>query len=496
MVVVIALLLAAVPFVDAFWARDLGALARELVEDRSTGEERMLFEDLLALATCAPLPKLAQPSPLRELVRAEELRRAAHGTVWSDLLRKNFFRRQPANPDLRTGLRWPDEAERWPGETLLVAEPPWKCAGVKLGAGPLALLTPQLLRSLPPEPAARATYERAVLRYRQGALEGIAEVDPSLLSPELRPALAFLRLESGLDAPEGWIALARSWPGPAVIMRAAQQLAVTQRHAELVELTALSGTSLMHRHLLFLRALSLHALGRDREMVDALFTAFALKGPEEGLAPLRELAIAALARLPFDLKALARAGISPQPALEQLARRAMEAGNPETARAAAQVLIGEQDPRWRGQGLALAGELDWRSGADENPFTHLFEPAQKLGVYRDPAALQLAQAMVVRQAERREVAIARKLAVQLTMLADRVHLKAMPDVEALLTAARESVVERGEQPVALGEVNVPFLPAAPPAPRLELDLPEPFSLLAIPAPDGSLRAWFDRGDAL
>ena len=123
MVAVIALLLAAVPFVDAFWARDLGALSRELAEDRGTGEERMLFEDLLQLATCAPLKPLAQPSPMRQLVRAEEARRGAQGTLWQEVLRKDYFRRRPSNPYLRSALRWPDEAERWPGETLLVNAP-------------------------------------------------------------------------------------------------------------------------------------------------------------------------------------------------------------------------------------------------------------------------------------------------------------------------------------------------------------------------------------
>ena len=145
----IALLLAALPFVDAFWARDLGALARELAEDRSAGEERMLFEDLLRLSTCAPLGPLAQPSPIRELVRLEEARRLAQGTIWDDLVRKDFFRRAPWNPDQRGLLRWPDEIERWPAETLLVSEPGWNCAGVSKGRGPLPLLQPALLRSLP-----------------------------------------------------------------------------------------------------------------------------------------------------------------------------------------------------------------------------------------------------------------------------------------------------------------------------------------------------------
>ena len=493
------LLLAAVPVVDAFWARDLGALSRELAEDRGTGEERMLFDDLLQLTTCAPLKPLAEPSPLRQLVRAEEARRGAQGTLWQDVLRKDFFRRLPSNPDLRSALRWPDEAERWPGETLLVSAPQWRCEGAKPGAGPVPLLGAELLRSLPPEAAARAAYERAVLRYRQGALDGIAAIDPALLPDALRKPAQFLRLEAGIDDPEGWLPLARDWPAPAIVLRAAQRLFDTRRHAELAQLSALPGTTAMHRHLLFLRALSLHALERDDDMLDPLFAAFDLEGPGQGLEPLRALAVATLARQPFDAKKLARAGLPEAPALDQLARQAMASGNFATARTAAEKLAAELDPRWRGQGLALAGEVDWRAGdggSASAAFARIFEPAQKLGVYRDPAALQLAQALVVVQAERRNTAVGRRLASQLTALVAQVHLKAVPQAQALLTATREAAVERGEQPVALGEVSVGVLPAPPPAPRIDLDLPEPVSLLAIPAQDGSLRAWFDRGGAL
>ena len=44
----IALVLLLAPFVDAFWARDLGTLKRELVEHPSA-ERRLLFDDLLRL---------------------------------------------------------------------------------------------------------------------------------------------------------------------------------------------------------------------------------------------------------------------------------------------------------------------------------------------------------------------------------------------------------------------------------------------------------------
>jgi hypothetical protein len=209
---------------------------------------------------------------------------------------------------------------------------------------------------------------------------------------------------------------------------------------------------------------------------------------------LRALAIQALAKQPFDTQAVARIASPVNPALEQLARQAMAAGNFATAAAAAQRLADDPDPRWRGQGLVLVGEAAFRTGDVERTsaaFAHIFEPAQKLGTYRDPTALQLAQALVVTDAQRRAPATARALASELDALRRLVHLKAVPQIDELLTAARRAAVERGEQPVALGEVTVGLTPATPPAPKIEIELPEPRSLLAIPAHDGSLRAWFD-----
>jgi hypothetical protein len=239
-------------------------------------------------------------------------------------------------------------------------------------------------------------------------------------------------------------------------------------------------------------------MGRDPEMLEAVFAAFSQPGPEQGLEPLRALAIQALAKKPFDAKALGRVASPLNSAIERLARQAMEAGNVEAASAAAQRLADDPDPRWRGKGLALTGEAAFRAGDLErtgDAFAHIFEPAQKLAAHRDPAALQLAHALVVTQAERRDAAAGRTLIGQLDTLRARVHLKALPLVDGLLTAAREVVVERGEQPVALGEVTVGLSPAPPPAPKIEIELPEPRSLLAIPAQDGSLRAWFEVGGA-
>lgn len=495
MVPVIVLLLAALPFVDAFWARDLGALQRELAEDRAGGEEHLLFEDLVKLATCAPLQPLSQPSPMRALVRLEEARRGRKGTIWDDLSRKDFFDRAVWNPDLRSALRWPDERERWPSETLLVTEADWNCRSATPGAGPS--IDPTFLSSLPEEPAARLAYERAVLRYRQGALEVAEEVRPALLDPGLRAAARFLRLEAGIDERDAWPALARDWPTPAVIMRAAQRLYELGRHDELADLTEVPlPPSAMQRHVLFLRVLSLHALGRDAAMLATLLRALALPGGDEGLDAIRALGLAELAREDLDLEKVRRLSPSLQGALEQIARRATAARNFDTARQAAGILATDPDPRWRAQGLALEGEIGWRAGDAQRAaeaFARLFDPRRKLAVFRDPAALQLAQTLVLDEVQQRDPAREQKLFAQLEGLRAQVHLKALPQVEMMLTAARRAAVEQGEQPVALGELDVALSAAPPPAPPIEIELPEPRSLLAIPAPDGSLRDWFDWG---
>ena len=340
-------------------------------------------------------------------------------------------------------------------------------------------------------------YERAVLRYRQGALEVAPQIAPALLEGALRPAALFLRLEAGIDGPDGWIALARDWPAPAVTMRAAHRLFETGRHADLVQLTETAlPPSAMQRHVLLLRALSLHALGRDGEMLATLLRALALPGSDQGLEPIRALGIAALAREDLNLQKVQKLSASTETALEQIARRASATRNFQTALDAARMLAGNSDPRWRAQGLALQGEIGWREGDAQRTaeaFAQLFDPKRKLATFRDPAALQLAQTLVVDEAGRRDPAREQKLLAQLDGLRARVHLKALPQVEMMLVAARRAAVDQGEQPVALGELDVPLAAVAPPAPPIEIQLPEPRSLLAIPAADGSLRSWFDTG---
>jgi len=497
---VIALLLLLAPFADAFWARDLGALQRHLAENRS-GEQRALFEDMLKLSTCEPLEKLDQPDPLRSLVRVEEARRGTPKTLWDDLLRDGFFRRAVWNPDSDKALRWPDEEERWPAEVLLVDGLKSSCAKASKGKGPLALLTPELLKQLPPEPAARVAYERAVLLWRKGSTEGAATLDPALLDPTLRRSARFLRLEAKLDPPEGWVALAAEWPELAIRTRAAAELLRERRFEEVVRISEVEETPKdapqleMVRSLLWSRALAMQALGRDAEMLEVLARAETLPGSAQGRAAMRALAMSTLARHPFDAQALERfSGIAGlDAAMAELSHRALAAGNLPAAREAAQRLQQIREPRWRAEGLALAGEIAWVSGepqAAKAALAQLFSPGWRRAETepRDRAALGLAHAMALSVAgggaDRAE------LEVQLAWLRDRLSARDAAQVEVMLASLRDAP-EKGEQPIALGQVEVVRPPEPPPAPALALDLPEPRSLLAIPAPDGSLRDWFD-----
>jgi hypothetical protein len=505
------LLLALAPFVDAFWQRDLGALARELAEDRAPGEEHLLFADLLRLATCEPLQAVSAPSPLRILVRAEEARRgrlgaaaAASATLWRDLLQKDFFRRTAWNPSFAAALRWPAEREVWPDETELVPDPPFRCADAKPRAAELPLHSPALIASLPPEAAARAQYQRTVLLHAEAE-----KLDVERLPAELRPAGPFLRLEAGLAPRALWIPLAAKWPAKAIVLRAAQQLAEQREEQKLLDLTAsVQGEDPMARHILWLRALALLSLGREEEMLDALLRAFAMKGAAQGLEPMRDLALAALAGRPFDLFRLrAVVGKDENAALSRLGHRALARGNLRAARAVAERLAGDTDLRWHAQGIELAGEIGWTASEPavvEDAFAQLFPAEKKPFLHnrdrhdRDLAFLALGHALVTGQAQRRDASWQKRLEVRLASMRDAVLPRNGPQLDGLLRALadlRGAPAPRGEQAVALGEVPMQLAPQPPPAPAISLELPEPRSLLAIPAPDGSLRDWFDSGGA-
>jgi hypothetical protein len=178
----------------------------------------------------------------------------------------------------------------------------------------------------------------------------------------------------------------------------------------------------------------------------------------------------------------------------ELARRALSVGNLPAAREAAQRLQRIRDPRWRAEGLALAGEIAWVSGeadATRAALDQLFAPGWRAAEKgpRDDAAVHLAHAMVLTEAEmggqRKE------LESQLRWLRDQLSARDAAQIEALLASLRETAPATGEQGVALGQVDVIRAPETPLEVRLQVELPEPRSLLAIPADDGTLHDWFD-----
>jgi hypothetical protein len=438
------------------------------------------------------------------LVRVEEARRGTPETIWADVLREDFFRRKVWNPGEENALLWPDEEERWPGEVLRVGPVRSSCtAKAPKGSGALALLTPELIKSLPPEPAARAAYERAVLLWRKGSTEGAAALDVLRLHPALRPAARFLRLEAKLDPPEGWVALAAEWPQLAIVTRAASQLLRERRYEEVIALTGSldlpqdAVRAEMVRTILWARALALQALGRDPEMLEMLVRARSLPGNNKGQEAMRALAMSALARGPTDPKRLEAfaAPLGRDAAWMELAHRALAAGNLQTARDAAVQLQMSPDPRWRAQGLALSGEIGWASGqlketqaALQRLFAERLRAAERES--RDSAALQLAHALVLREAE--TGANADALKSQLAWLREQLSIRDAAQVEALATSLQPSPVD-GEQRLALGRVDVTRAPEPPPEPPVLLELAEPASLLAIPGPDGALHDWFEAG---
>lgn len=521
----IALLLAAQccaqpSFAQLFWQRELGLLKRALLDDRAppaAAEERLLFEDLLALATCAPLPPLAQPSPMRQLVRIEAGRRARLGkaagtsrTLWRDLLRPGFFTLAVPNPKPSKALYWPEEKEKWPEETLLTEAPAWLCARAKAEPAEEAIGDELLLAlSQQPRTVALLAYERAAVQLRQGKALEASALEVAQLPEDLQPYGRFLRLEAGADPREGFAALARELPQPIVIDRAAQALFEAGKFEAVVALTQEKPP----RYALWVRALSLSRLGREDEMLDALARAFALPGPETGTEPLRELAVQTLARRPLDEKKLMRFAVKDGEGalLLQLGQRALAANNLQTARAAAQALADFPRARTSAAGLALQGEAAFAAGDAAGVRDALAMLFPEGGGYgrgavavkgasrapalvriadrdeRDRAAVALAQALAGRAAK---APLAGLLDEAFARMRDGVHVRHAREIDLASEGARLAVVKDAQR-VAIGEIKVEIPPQLPPAPKAALELPEPFSLLAVPHDDGSLRSWFE-----
>jgi len=494
---VIALLvgLLAAPFTSVFWERDLGALARELADGRSV-PHAALFEDLIRFCDCETLPPLETPDPLRQLVRIEAARRGRLGTkagssdtLWRDVLRKEFFRRDPGNPPLANALIWPDEEELWTGEIRFVEPPRWRCdqparlPATQNDSG----LVEALLAAGHPETASRFAYHRASRLLARGEKTAAAEqaraIDPAFLG-QLRNWGALLRLQLGADGPEEAVVLARAWSGPQSLPARAlamDHLARQGRWAEVVQLTepvdGPDGTLLQHVRLLRVRALI--ELSRREEALAAV--------PRDARSDLaRDLALEAVAGRPLDrasIEILSALWPDPAEAFARIAERALFAGALEVARSAAAAI-----PRSGARARIVEAEMAFAAG-------------NRAEFQASLARLTVAHGsrMSERLARGRAVAELAGALASLAPAAPALRLEAAAAIDSLAeqyggSVARElstaAAALRTRNAASAGVVRISSPLPVPDLPPIQVSWPEPRSLLAIPDGEGGLRDWF------
>jgi len=500
-VIALAATLAVATFAGAFWDRDLGALARELA-DHPGAAEAGLFEDLLRLCDCEPLPQLERPDALRLLVRIEAGRRArlakraaASDTLWRDVLRKDFFRRDPGNPVLADALTWPDEEEVWTGEVRLIDPPVWQCD--KPVRMPPQQDDSRLVESLRAaghaEAASRFAYHRASRLLARGEKTAAADqargIDPAALG-QLGHWAALLRIRLGADGPEAAVALARVWSGPQSLPAralAADHLARQGRWAEIPELTggAEGPDRALLEHLRLLRARALIELSRRDEALAAI--------PRDARSDLaRELALESIAGRPLDpagIELVRALWPDPADAFARLAQRALFAGALEAARSAAAAL-----PRSGARARLVEAELafaagsatEFRASVDRLASEGGRGAAQRLA--RGRAAVELAGALA--SLAPGAPALRLEAAAELQSLAERIGGTAARDLSAAAAALRT------QNAASAGVVRIPAPLPVPDLPPIEVSWPEPRSLLAIPDGEGGLRDWFPAQEAL
>jgi len=500
---VIGLLLAvaAGPFAGAFWDRDLGSLTRELLERRGA-PQAALFEDLVRLCDCETLAPLQAPDPLRQLVRIEAARRARLGakagssaTIWRDLLRKDFFRRDPGNPSLANALTWPDEEELWTGEIRVVEAPRWRC---DQPAPPPAAqddtgLAGALRRSGHPEAASRFAYHRASRLLARGektlAAEQARAIDPAALG-QLGHWAALLRIQLGADGREEAIALARAWSGPQSLPAralATDHLARQERWGEVAQLAegAEGSDRALLQHVRLLRVRALLELSRREDAVAAF--------PRDARSELaRDLALEAVAGRALNaasIEVLSALWPDPAEAFARVAERALFAGALEVARSAA-AAIPPSATRARIVDAELAFATGNRAGFQASlarlTTAHGSRTSERLA--RGRAAAELAGALA-----------------SLAPAAPALRLEAAASMDALAeryggSIARElataAAALRTRNAASAGVVRISAPLPVPDLPPFQVSWPEPRSLLAIPDAEGGLRDWFPAQAAL
>ena len=536
------------PYAEPLWARDLHGLVAKLAEppvDPADAEQQRLFGDVVLFLNCEPLPKLeaeARPHAPRALLRLEAARRgrlgasaATSATLWRDVLAPDFFRRASVLSQGQV-LRWPVEEERWAPEVLEVKLRPSSCGKPIASADELGQLTSELLQevkeSLGPEVTGRLLYHRASRLLARGqvgvAKEVAAGLSPPALGDELRPLARLLRVALELEPREEYVALA-SEPALApmrlpIIVQAAAQLSTTGRWRELLALTepytewpgasTPSAEAVLRGDVLYRRALAHQSLGEHEALTRLIAPIFpALAGSQEPMVEaLRGVALDSLARGGLDAQALAllrdlgpAAGL--QRRLASLGNLALGVGNVRLALEVSERLLQERGAPSRARGFALRAQVALASG-DSAGLTRSTErlltlrrqervPVRDLEEV-DRIVLSLAQALVISSADLTEPHWRPLLATQLETMSQGVHSRHEKTFPALLAALEDrpplpvAKGKRQEAFVAVGQVEVGAPPSLLPPPSFSVSWPEPYSLLALPLPDGSPRDWFPR----
>lgn len=524
--------------VDRFWERDLFGTVRALADQsHRVGDHAGLVTDLVRLAQCEPLPPVPTQAPdraARLLVRLEAARGGRMGegarsstTLWRDLYTPAFFRRVP---QVKAGaLVWPVEDERWPDEALNFQLTPG-CVAVPAAAGDELTLLPPAIAAALASPglegiAATTSYQLTVLQLRAGKLEAAqasaALLDPARLEPIPSANARLMRLELGIDPPEGYlelVALPELQPVDLHVRARASGVLIGQgRYLAAVEVTtpaleaalAPSRTpggiaqDLLCRHLT-----ALVGAGRLDPAVAILPRTLKTGAPETepSMQCLRELALelASLRKLDtFTEQLIALAG----PA-EKDGERWVEAGSRalarrqlEVAHALATRATTFGPGRARQGGDILLAEIAWARGDLEGFATRLAalygkqgRESARLRGDREKAALVAGAALVNRMEQQPLPELRTRLLEALRTFRKEALRKNQPAAEALLAAGekRARSAAKGSTVVAVvavGDIQVTFQPPRMAPTASPVDYPEPYSLLAVPAPDGSFHPW-------
>jgi hypothetical protein len=474
------------------------------------------------------------------LLRLEVARRgrlgasaATSATLWRDVLSPDFFKRASVFSGGEV-LRWPVEEERWSSEVLEVQLRPSSCGKPVPASDELGLLTTALTeeveKGLGPEVAGRLLYHRASRALARGqgdeAKVMAGKLRPDALGSELSAFARLLRVALGLEPRTEYVALA-SEPALAsvrlpVVVQAAAQLSTEGRWQELLALTVPyaqwpgpstpPAEAVLVGDVIYRRALAHQALGEHEALVKLIAPVFpSLAASQEPLVEaLRGVALESLARGSLDSQALTllrdlgpAAGLPRR--LASLGELALGVGNVRLALDVSERLLQERGAPSRARGFALRAQVALAAG-DSAGLTRSID--RMLTLRRqdrfpvrdqeevDRIALALAQALVTASADLTEPHWRPLLSTQLEAVRQGIHSrheKAFPALFAALEDRPPAPVAKGKRQeafVAVGRVAVGAPPSTLPPPAFSVQWPEPYSLIALPLPDGSPRDWF------